>query len=58
MLEPTSGSATVMGFYVQRETEKVKESVEVCPQEPAFFPYLMGKENVELMDNLQDAEGS
>jgi len=54
LLEPTSGSATVMGFDVQKEPGKVKERIGVCPQEPAFFPYLTGKENVELMGNLQD----
>ena len=54
LLEPTSGSVTVMGFDVQKEPGKVKERIGVCPQEPAFFPYLTGKENVELMGNLQD----
>jgi ABC-2 type transport system ATP-binding protein len=54
LLEPTSGSATVMGFDVQKEPGKVKQRIGVCPQEPAFFPYLTGKENVELMGNLQD----
>jgi ABC-2 type transport system ATP-binding protein len=53
LLEPTSGSATVLGFDVQREPGKVKERIGVCPQEPAFFPYLTGRENVELMGNLQ-----
>ena len=54
LLEPTSGSATVMGFDVQKEPGKVKERIGVCPQEPAFFPYLTGRENIELMGNLQD----
>ena len=53
LLEPTSGSATVLGFDVQREPGKVKERIGVCPQEPAFFSYLTGRENVELMGNLQ-----
>jgi len=53
LLEPTSGSATVLGFDVQTESSKVKERIGVCPQEPAFFSYLTGRENVELMGNLQ-----
>ena len=53
-MEPTSGSASVLGFDVQKEPGKVKEMIGVCPQEPAFFPYLTGRENVELMGNLQD----
>jgi ABC-2 type transport system ATP-binding protein len=54
ILEPTSGSATVMGFDVQKESGKVKARIGVCPQEPALFSYLTGRENVELMGNLQD----
>ncbi|MBA7472725.1 Daunorubicin/doxorubicin resistance ATP-binding protein DrrA [subsurface metagenome] len=54
LLEPTSGSATVLGFDVQREPGKVKERIGVCPQEPALFSFLTGRENVELMGNLQD----
>ncbi len=53
LLEPTSGSATVLGFEVQREPGKVKERIGVCPQEPALFSFLTGRENVELMGNLQ-----
>jgi ABC-2 type transport system ATP-binding protein len=53
LLEPTSGSATVLGFDVQRESAKVKERIGVCPQEPALFTFLTGRENVELMGNLQ-----
>lgn len=52
MLKPTSGSATVGGYDVQRETAKVKELIGVCPQETALYPYLTGLENVELFGNL------
>ena len=53
ILEPTGGRATVLGFDVQRESTEVKKKIGVCPQEPAFFPYLTGRENIELMGNLQ-----
>jgi len=53
LLEPTSGSASVLGFDIQKEPGKVKERIGVCPQEPALFSYLTGRENVELMGNLQ-----
>jgi len=53
ILEPTGGRATVLGFDVQSESAEVKERIGVCPQEPAFFPYLTGRENIELMGNLQ-----
>jgi ABC-2 type transport system ATP-binding protein len=52
ILEPTGGRATVLGFDVQSESAEVKERIGVCPQEPAFFPYLTGRENVELIGNL------
>ena len=52
ILEPTGGRATVLGFDVQRESAEVKERIGVCPQEPAFFPYLTGRENVELIGDL------
>ena len=52
ILEPTGGGATVLGFDVQSESTIVKERIGVCPQEPAFFPYLTGRENVELIGDL------
>jgi ABC-2 type transport system ATP-binding protein len=52
LLKPTSGSAFVGGFDVQREGAKVKELIGVCPQETAVYPYLTGAENVELFGNL------
>jgi len=52
LLEPTSGSASVGGYDVRQEPEKVKELTGVCPQETAVYPHLTGKENVELFGNL------
>jgi ABC-2 type transport system ATP-binding protein len=52
LLEPTGGDAAVLGFDVKRESSRIKSKIGVCPQEPAFFPYLTGRENVELIGNL------
>jgi ABC-2 type transport system ATP-binding protein len=52
LTKPTSGSAKVGGFDVQKETAKVKELIGVCPQETAIYPYLTGAENVDLFGNL------
>jgi len=52
LLEPTSGSISVASYDVRKELEKVKELIGVCPQETAVFPYLTGRENVELFGNL------
>ena len=52
LVKPTSGSAQVCGYDVQKDTEKVKEQIGVCIQETAIYPYLTGKENIELFGNL------
>ena len=52
LLKPTSGSATVGGFDVQRETSKVKELIGVCPQDTPVYAYLTGRENAEFFGNL------
>ncbi len=53
LTKPTSGTAKVGGFDVQKETAKVKELIGVCPQETAVYGYLTGEENIELFGNLQ-----
>jgi len=52
LIKPTSGTAKVGYFDVQKEPWKVKELIGVCPQETAIYPYLTGAENVELFGNL------
>ncbi len=52
LIKPTSGTAFVGSFDVQKETARVKELIGVCPQETAIYPYLTGSENVELFGNL------
>ena len=52
LLEPTSGSVRVGGCDAQKELNKVKELIGVCPQDTAVFSYLTGRENVELFGNL------
>jgi ABC-2 type transport system ATP-binding protein len=52
LIKPTSGTAKVRGYDVQKETAKVKELIGVCPQETAVYGYLTGEENVDLFGNL------
>jgi ABC-2 type transport system ATP-binding protein len=54
LLEPTSGSVHVGGYDVRKETAKVKELIGVCPQDTAAYPFLSGRENVELFGNLHN----
>ncbi len=53
LLKPTSGSAIVGGYDVQKEPAKVKELIGVCPQDTPVYPYLTGKENAEFFGSLQ-----
>jgi len=53
LLEPTSGSAQVAGHDVRREAAKIKELIGVCPQDATAYPFLSGRENVELFGNLE-----
>lgn len=48
LLDPTSGSALVGDHDVIFEPALVRELIGVCPQEPAFYPHLTGRENIEL----------
>jgi ABC-2 type transport system ATP-binding protein len=52
LIKPTSGSAQILGNDIQKDTQKVKELIGVCIQETAIYPYLSGKENLELFGNL------
>jgi ABC-2 type transport system ATP-binding protein len=52
LLKPTSGSATVGGYDVEKEGSKIKELIGVAPQETAVYPSLTGRENVELFGDL------
>ncbi|MFW9910804.1 MAG: ABC transporter ATP-binding protein [Candidatus Odinarchaeota archaeon] len=52
LLEPTNGSATVDGHDVVFDPEGVRKIIGVCPQEPAFYPHLTGRENIELIGEM------
>jgi ABC-2 type transport system ATP-binding protein len=52
LLDPTHGSARVGGHDVVSEADKVREVIGVCPQEPAYYEYLSGRENIELFGAL------
>jgi ABC-2 type transport system ATP-binding protein len=51
LIKPTSGTAKIYGYDVQKDTQKVKELIGVCIQETAIYPYLTGTENLELFGN-------
>ena len=52
LVQPTSGNLQVGGHNVQSEPGKVREVLGICPQETALYPFLSGRENIELFGNL------
>jgi ABC-2 type transport system ATP-binding protein len=48
LLEPTSGTATVNGFDIGRQPERVRESLGIIFQEPSSDELLTGYENIKL----------
>jgi ABC-2 type transport system ATP-binding protein len=52
LLKPTEGTALVNGYDIHEDLPSIKELIGVCPQEPAVFKHLSGRENIELFGNL------
>ena len=52
IMKPTNGNATIAGFDVTENMNKIKKLIGVCPQEAAVFQFLNAKENIELIGNL------
>lgn len=48
LLKPTSGSATVNGFDIQKEPEKVRSSIGIVFQVPSSDDLLTGYENLQI----------
>jgi ABC-2 type transport system ATP-binding protein len=52
LLKPTNGSATVMGYDINKEPYKVKEIIGVSPQETTLSEHLSSLENLALVGSL------
>ena len=52
LLKPTAGAITVAGYDVQVNGREARGVMGVSPQETAVYPYLTGRENVELFGQL------
>ena len=52
LLEPTSGSASVGGYDIMKNPEKIKGLIGVCPQHSAYYKYLTGRENIKIFGDL------
>ncbi len=52
LLEPTEGTATLDGHDIVYDPAGIREIIGVCPQEPAFYQFLTGRENIELIGKM------
>jgi ABC-type transport system involved in cytochrome c biogenesis ATPase subunit len=48
MLRPSAGSATVLGLDCTTQSREVKEQIGYCPDEPAFYDFLTGRETLDF----------
>jgi ABC-2 type transport system ATP-binding protein len=58
LLKPDSGEASVGGFSVKREPEKVKALIGVVPQDIALYEDLTGRENLLFWGRMYGLRGS
>lgn len=52
LTNPTAGELKVEGYDVRKEPSNVRAIIGICPQETALYPFLTGKENIELFGEL------
>src|SRR5512136_3445184 len=52
ILKPSSGKATVNGFDIVKEANKVRKSIGIVFQEPSIDDRLTGRENLYMHANL------
>ena len=55
-LKPTSGSATINGYDIVKDEQKIKPIINIAPQEIAVAKNLTVKENLELIADLYGVE--
>jgi ABC-2 type transport system ATP-binding protein len=58
ILKPTSGTATVNGFDIVREANKVRKSIGIVFQEPSVDDRLTARENLYMHANLYGVSAS
>jgi ABC-2 type transport system ATP-binding protein len=58
ILKPTSGTATVNGFDLIREANKVRKSIGIVFQDPSIDDRLTGRENLFMHSNLYGVPAS
>jgi len=56
LIKPTSGTAKVMGYDINKEPYKIKEIIGVSPQETTLSEHLNSLENLNLVGSLHRIE--
>jgi len=57
LLKPSSGSACILGRNVLSERTDIKRTLGMVPQEPAIYPTLTARENLEYFGRMQGLTG-
>jgi len=52
LLKPTGGTATIMGYDINRQPFKIKEIIGVSPQETVLSEHLNSQENLNLIGKI------
>jgi ABC-2 type transport system ATP-binding protein len=58
LLKPTSGSATVTGFDLIRQSSEVKRRIGLVPQDLALYPTLSARDNLLFFGRIYGLKGS
>lgn len=57
LLKPTAGSVRIGGRDLQAAPAEIKQLLGVAPQEPAIYPTLTARENLEFFGRMQGLSG-
>jgi ABC-2 type transport system ATP-binding protein len=52
LLKPSQGKAMVSSYDIKKQLKEIHNIIGVCPQEPAYYDFLSGRENIELFGVL------
>ena len=57
VLDPDSGDATIGGYSIVSESDRVREIIGVCPQELALYPELSANDNLVFFGRMAGLSG-
>lgn len=52
ILPPTSGKATILGYDLKKQPNKIKKCIGICPQEIVLYERLTARENINLIAQM------